>query len=215
MTSSSSLIIFSALLLSCNGLKTSSRNEETKIVGGGCDGCELMFVGMPANINQVDTSEGWKEGGEKMIIRGIVYQSDGRTPAENVIIYYWHTDNKGLYTAVQEMDQKAKDHGYLRGWVKTDAEGRYAIYTMKPAPYPSRTLPAHVHFSIKEPDVANEYYIDDINFNGDPILTNYLKKYPAEDRGGSGIVSVINEDGVIVAERNIVLGLNIPAYTKR
>jgi protocatechuate 3,4-dioxygenase, beta subunit len=207
-------LFLTLLVISCNSQKTGSRNEEPTLVGGGCDGCEFMYLGMPDNINPVDTSQGWKEGVEKMFISGTVYQPDGRTPAENVIIYYWHTDNKGLYAEGSGMDQRAKDHGYLRGWIKTDEGGRYAIYTMKPAPYPSKTLPAHIHFSIKEPDVPNEYYIDDINFTDDPILSNYLKKYPAEDRGGSGIVSISREDAVQRVKRDIVLGLNIPAYKK-
>ena len=45
---------------------------EKKIVGGSCDGCELMYVGMPDSIQSIDTSEGWKEKGKKILISGTV-----------------------------------------------------------------------------------------------------------------------------------------------
>jgi protocatechuate 3,4-dioxygenase beta subunit len=61
---------------------------------------------------------------------------------------------------------------------------------MRPAPYPNDVLPAHIHLSIKEPDVENEYYTDDINFDDDKLLTPDFKKYPEENRGGSGVVRV-------------------------
>src|SRR5580765_598563 len=36
------------------------RNPETSpLVGGGCDGCDLIYEGMPPTINEVDTSAGW------------------------------------------------------------------------------------------------------------------------------------------------------------
>lgn len=31
------------------------------LVGGPCDGCELMYTGMPAAIHAQDTSAGWRE----------------------------------------------------------------------------------------------------------------------------------------------------------
>lgn len=203
------------LLANCNGqTNEKTQTNKTKVVGGGCDGCELMYVGIPKQIPSVVTSPGWNEKGQKLILTGNVFQLDGKTPAADVIIYYWQTDNNGYYSPSPAMDERAKRHGHIRGWVKTDKNGYYMIKTIRPAPYPKETMPAHIHLSIKEPDVANEYYSDEINFDDDPLLIPHFKRYPQENRGGSGVVRVVLKDNVQIAEHPIVLGLNIPNYPK-
>ncbi len=209
------VFLFSSLT-GCNGQTKSNsgtrQNTDTKkLVGGGCDGCEIMFVGMPANISSVDSSVGWTENGQKLLVTGKVYKIDGKTPAPNVIIYYWQTDNNGYYTPAKGMDEKAKRHGHIRGWVKTDGNGKYSIYTIRPAPYPNEDIPAHIHTSIKEPNINNEYYIDEFVFDDDKLLTGQKRKAP-ENRGGSGILRVLKKGDLQIAEHNIVLGLNIPNY---
>ena len=181
------------------------------MVGGGCDGCELMYMGMPASINAVDTSAGWHEPGQKLLVTGTVLQPDGRTPAPNVIIYYWQTDQNGAYSPVAGLDKRVREHGHIRGWVKTGADGRYTLYTNRPGPYPGRDSPAHIHPSVKEPGIDPEYYIDDFVFDDDRLLTG-AKRKALPNRGGSGILRVLHQGDLQVAERNIVLGLNIPNY---
>ncbi len=204
------------LLTSCNGqtkdnLTTAKNTGTKKPVGGGCDGCEMMFVGIPANIKSSDTSAGWAEKGQKLLVKGTVFKLDGKTPAPNVIIYYWHTDNNGYYSPAKGMNEKAKRHGHIRGWVKTDEEGKYSIYTIKPAPYPNEDMPAHIHTSIKEPEIDNEYYIDEFVFDDDKLLTDEKRK-ALENRGGSGILKVLISGDLQIAEHNIILGLHIPNY---
>jgi protocatechuate 3,4-dioxygenase, beta subunit len=204
--------------VSFTGQTPSSQNKAQqttkKLVGGGCDGCELMFVDMPKNINATDTSAGWTEQGVKLLVTGKVYQMDGKTPAKDVIIYYWQTDHNGYYSPKSTTNKAAQRHGHIRGWVKTDREGRYAIYTIRPAPYPNETIPAHIHISIKEPDIENEYYIDEFVFDDDRLLTGD-KRGALENRGGSGILRLIEVNGLLVAEHNIVLGVNIPNYPQK
>lgn len=212
-------ILFVALLnlmTSCNGQtkdkSTTPKNTDKKeLVGSGCDGCEIMFVGMPTNIKSTDTSAGWTEKGQKLLVTGKVFKLDGKTPAPNVIIYYWQTDNNGYYSPRQGMDEKAKRHGHIRGWVKTDENGKYSIYTIKPAPYPNENIPAHIHTSIKQPNIENEYYIDEFVFDDDKLLTGDKRK-ALENRGGSGILRVLISGDLQIAEHNIILGLNIPNY---
>ncbi len=210
------LIVLCNFLTSCNGQTNSnavptSKTETKEFVGGGCDGCEIMFVGMPTNIKSADTSAGWTEKGQKLLVTGKVFKLDGKTPASNVIIYYWQTDNNGLYSPKQGMDEKAKRHGHIRGWVKTDENGKYSIYTIRPAPYPNENIPAHIHTSIKEPNIDNEYYIDEFVFDDDKLLTGEKRK-ALENRGGSGILRVLLNNDLQVAEHDIILGLNIPNY---
>jgi len=211
-------VLLFTVLTSCNG-QTKSNNQiqpnssttKNKLVGGGCDGCEIMFVGMPTNINSVDTSVGWTEKGQKLLVTGTAFKIDGKTPAPSVIIYYWQTDNNGYYSPKSVMDEKAKRHGHIRGWVKTDENGKYSIYTIRPAPYPNENIPAHIHTSIKEPDIDNEYYIDEFVFDDDKLLTG-AKRKALENRGGSGILRVLISGDLQIAEHNIIFGLNIPNY---
>lgn len=206
-----------AWLFSCQGQNNSPAPASTPVssgvVGGGCEGCEAIYQGMPPATDATDTSAGWNEGGQKLLVTGTVYQRDGQTPAAGVILYYWHTNTAGLYVSAPGQTGEAKRHGYLRGWVKTDAGGRYAVYTIRPGPYPGETMPAHIHFVVKEPAIANPYYMDDVVFDDDPLLT------PAErgklgNRCGSGILTLQQKDGWVAGERNIILGLNIPGYPR-
>ena len=213
------IIYLSFTLFSCNSqTKSTNQNRPTtltnkkKLVGGGCDGCELMFIGIPETITSIDTSAGWIEKGQKLLITGTVYKLDSKTPAKNVIIYYWQTDNKGYYSTRKGMDERAKRHGHIRGWVKTDNNGNYSIYTIRPSPYPNDILPSHIHLSIKEPNIETEYYIDELVFDDDKLLIPAKKKKPLENRGGSGILRVLNSGEIQIAEHNIILGLNIPNY---
>ncbi|MCC7452908.1 MAG: intradiol ring-cleavage dioxygenase [Crocinitomix sp.] len=216
------IILFVALLnllTSCatqtnDNSSTSSNTTSKNLVGGGCDGCEIMYVGMPTNINSTDTSAGWIENGQKLLVTGTVFKFDGKTPAPNVIIYYWQTDNNGYYSPKQGMDEEAERHGHIRGWVKTDENGKYSIYTIRPAPYPNEDNPAHIHTSIKEPTIDNEYYIDEFVFDDDNLLTSDKRK-ALENRGGSGILRVLISGDLQIAEHNIILGLNIPNYPEK
>lgn len=171
-----------------------------------------MFEGMPDTLNWQDTLANQQEAGTRMEVSGIVYKPDGSTPAEGVILYFYHTDAKGYYSPAK--DQKVGlRNGHLRGWIKTNKLGQYKIITIQPAPYPGASIPAHIHCTVKEPHL-NEYYIDEIEFDDDDFLTDDIKQQ-REKRGGSGIVKLSkNQLGTLLCERNIVLGLNIPGYAE-
>jgi protocatechuate 3,4-dioxygenase, beta subunit len=168
---------------------------------------------MPEIIYPVDTSSGWSQPGQKIRITGIIYESDGKTPAPDVTLYYYHTDINGLYADRKELDRRVVRHGYIRSWVKSDTEGKYSIYTVRPAPYPDRSMPAHIHPAIKEPDINKEYYIDEFVFVDDPLLTKEVRN-AMENRGGNGILTLREDSGITTAQHNIILGKNIPNYPK-
>lgn len=189
-----------------------SQSRQKPRVNQNCDGCEIMSVGMPSVLDFRDTTAGWNEAGEKMLLRGTVYQKDGKTVAPNVILYYWQTDNSGNYSSTPQLDERARRHGHIRGWVKTDQRGRFEVWTIKPAPYPNGGAPAHIHVVIQEPDLANPYFIDELVFADDPLVAR-IKQF--EKRGGSGILTVKNTGAYLLAEHEIILGLNIPGYPVR
>lgn len=200
------------ILVNCTNkthIADSQATQKEIIVGGGCDGCEIMYEGMPKELKAIDTSEGWQETGQKLIIEGTVFKADGKTKASNVIIYYWQTDNEGLYSKTKA---EKTIHGHLRGWLQSDTNGKYQIYTVRPASYPNSTIPAHVHLAIKEPNL-NEYYIEDLLFEDDPHLT-VAERQKLEQRGGNGIAKTHTVNNVQYAKRDIILGKNIPDYPK-
>lgn len=207
------LLIVSSTQYHCTG-QNRNHDQKPKRVGGECEEgyCELMYLGMPDNIHSVDTSAGWYEEGRKLVISGTVFNRDGITPAPDVIVYYHHTDNNGYYSPRSDKPENQTRHGHIRGWVKTGKDGKYTLYTIRPAPYPNTDIPAHIHILIKEPDIGNEYWTDDLVFEDDQLLQPYLKKHNPENRCGSGILQVVQKDSLQYAEHHFVLGLNIPDY---
>lgn len=200
------LMVLILLLFTCSFY---AQTEKKKLIGGGCEGCELYTEGMPKQVSW-QTMMAENEVGTKIHISGIIYKKDGKTPAPNVILYIYHTDNEGYYKAASTQTV-AKRHGRLRGWMKTDEKGRYAFTTIRPSSYPKTRFLAHIHPTIKEPN-KNEYYIDDFVFDDDPFMTT-AEKNKMENRSGNGIVHLTkNTEGVWVGKRDIILGLNIPNY---
>ena len=214
------LFILCTFLTSCNGqtknssTKQQSENNKSLVVGGPFENGDFMYVGMPENIKSVDTSAGWSQNGQKLLITGTIYKLDGKTPAPDVILYYYHTDIKGYYPNNYNLDQRVKRHGYIRGWIKSDENGNYSIYTVRPASYPNTDFEAHIHPAIKEPNIEKEYYIDEFVFDDDKLLTREKRK-KLQNRGGSGVLRVLEKGDLQIAEHNIILGLNIPNYPEK
>ena len=169
-----------------------------------CEGCEGAFERDAQTLDWQSTMAPAGEPGEPMRIEGRVTQADGQTPAEGVVVYAYQTNAEGLYANGSAETEWSRRHGRLRAWVKTDADGRYGFDTIKPAPYPNRTMPAHVHLTIAEPG-RRAYYIDDIVFDGEFGVTPAYRRNQ-ELRGGSGILQLQRTDeGLWLARRNIVL----------
>ena len=159
----------------------------------------------PANLGPILVIPTSGEAGERLIIEGTVYQPDGRTPAGGVLLYAYHTNAAGVYAKRGNETGNARRHGYLRGWLRTGADGRYRIETIKPGSYPTRSEPAHVHMTLQSPGEP-ERYIDDVVFEGDPLLTPEHRAR-LQQRGGSGIVPLERgAGGVLRVTRDIYLG---------
>ena len=130
--------------------------------------------------------------------------ADGVTPATGVVIYAYQTNAEGLYANGVPGTEASRRHGRLRGWIVTGADGRYAFDTIKPGPYPDRTLPAHVHLTVLEPG-RQPYWIDDIVFDGEFGVTDAYRRSMV-NQGGNGIVRLARTPGgVLLARRDIVL----------
>jgi len=150
-----------------------------------------------------------------MLITGRVLAPDGK-PKANVVIYAYHTDARGIYPKpAQSLGATVDRHGRLRGWARSDAEGRYSFETIRPASYPSRNIPAHVHMHVIERGCAT-YYIDEIVYTDDPLLTPTERARHDGGRGGGGVTTPERDtaSGAWKVVRDIRLGADIPGYTK-
>ncbi len=141
------------------------------------------------------------EPGERMIMSGTIFQADGKTPAAGIVLYVYHTDATGYYSKDDDPYNPR-----LRGWMKTGTDGKYEFCTIKPAPYPHRTTPAHIHAQIYSDAIA-EYAIDEYWFDGDRFINDEQKKLLLTGRGGSGSIVKLTKDasGILHGVRDITL----------
>lgn len=139
------------------------------------------------------------EPGTPLVIHGRVFQRDGRTPAPDVVVFGYHTDATGRYDA-----PSAGPHSWrLRGWVRTDADGRFEFATIRPAPYPNRTQAAHVHLAIYPTGAAMQFA--GLLFDGDPLITANDRR-ESVDAGAFGSVRPVDERGGV---QHVTLNIRI------
>ena len=202
------ILIFgiSLLLFSC---ARSQEQNEPELVGGPCEGCEAVLEYENWDMNAIDTLPEFNSAENKLKITGTIYEADGETPAENIILYIHHTNAEGIYPTKGDEKEWARRHGYIRGWIKTGKDGRYTFYTQVPGSYPDGRNPAHIHPFILEPD-GKYYYLSAYFFDGDPLLTDDHQEDPP--RGGDGVVKLQDDGDMYLIERDFILGKGIPGY---
>lgn len=141
-----------------------------------------------------------RDDGEPMIISGTVYKADGKTPAPNTLIYFYHTDKYGIYGRTGE-----PPHGRFRGWMLTDSKGRYEFSSIRPASYPNSTQSQHVHMTVTTLE-RREDWIDSILFEGDRFITERERGWSGKRGGFNPIITVTTgKDGIQRGVRDIQL----------
>jgi protocatechuate 3,4-dioxygenase beta subunit len=129
------------------------------VLGGGANCRGLPGEDAPASI-VLAPPEG---PGEPLLVRGRVFAPDGETPVPGVVLYVYQTDAEGHYSRSPRRAPR------LRGWVRTDAAGRYEVRTIRPGSYPSRREAAHVHVQLWGAGYEPQYSTD-LLFADDPLL---------------------------------------------
>lgn len=186
-------------------LNASPPQTREPVIGGPCEGCELVFEGRPAELKSTARITDPEVAGEGLTVTGTVRRPDG-TPAPGIIVYAYQTDRTGVYPP------GATRHGALRAWVRTDARGQYRLQTIRPGAYPQRRVPQHIHMHIIEPG-RGTYDIANVMFDDDPLLTESHRAQQAQARGGPGLVTPKRDNaGEWRVTRDIVLGQNVPGY---
>jgi protocatechuate 3,4-dioxygenase beta subunit len=178
----------------------------TSLAHGGplpeCEWCGASEA--PAGLTSIASLAGPNEPGERLVVRGTVFASDRVTPVRGVLIYAYNTNATGIYPKRGNETGNGLRHGYLRGWLISDEQGRFEIRTILPGHYPGRNSPRHIHMTVKEPG-GREYWIDDVNFEGDPLLTKE-ERARRPGRGGPGVVTTTRgAGGELIARRDVIL----------
>jgi protocatechuate 3,4-dioxygenase, beta subunit len=155
-------------------------------------------IDVPANVSWRTALATAADEGQPMVISGTIFQSDGKTPAPNVLIYLYHTDAHGIYGRAGQ-----HKHGKHRGWMLTDEKGRYEFSSIRPASYPNSTQSQHVHMTLTGVDFREDW-VDSILFEGDRFLTERERR---PQRGVLDHVVKLEKDaaGIGRAVRNIQL----------
>ncbi len=153
----------------------------------------------PWNISIVSATE----PGEPLIVTGAIYAPDRRTPLEGMSLWVYHTDATGHYSPLSQSGGDNRNTR-LHGLMQTNHEGRYEFHTIKPAPYPGRSSPAHIHPFVSGPDYP-EYWIDEFLFEGDPFITEEMRKNAGAGSFSSILKLTRRDDGVLRGIRDIAV----------
>lgn len=170
--------------------------KNNAITAADCSWCGARDVPQKVTWKTKLSSENEKDG--RILINGTVYQADGKSPAPNTLIYLYHTDIYGIYGRNGE-----HRHGRYRGWMLTDAQGRYELESIMPASYPDSTIAAHIHMTVTSKD-QKEDWIDSILFEGDKFITS-RERVP--QKGGFNAILKLEKsvEGVMRGVRDIRL----------
>lgn len=126
---------------------------------------ERVQVQRPPSLSSTARIAPQDEGGVPLVIHGKLLGEDGKTPIAAAVVFAYHTDRQGLYHT-----RGTPAHSWrLRGWAETDEDGRFEFQTIRPAAYPSRNQPAHVHLTVFAS--PGRYHAGGLLFEDDPLLS--------------------------------------------
>ena len=114
--------------------------------------------------------------GERIIVRGVVRDEDGR-PVRNALIEVWQANAAGRYRHKNDQHDAPLDPNFTGcGRALTDSEGSYRFVTIRPGAYPWRNhanawRPAHIHFSLFGAGLLSRL-VTQMYFPGDALLAH-------------------------------------------
>ncbi|MEM5567133.1 hypothetical protein WNY78_18595 [Psychroserpens sp. AS72] len=158
-------------------------------------------------LSATDSIPDFETKQQPLKITGTIYKSDGVTPAEGIILYIEQADEDGDFDLRKNNDKRYAHH---RGWIKTDANGRYTFYTFVPGNDRRYNQLSQLFPAIKEPSKP-AYDIASFYFDSDPMLTKLCRKKIAKKGDPTRILKPTKQDNMLVVEKNIVLTSNTVA----
>ena len=89
-----------------------------------------------------------------------------------VDVYVYQTDTRGYYSP----DGRDERNPRLRGYLRTDDQGRYRLQTIRPGQYPNSGPPAHIHYEVKSASGVQRF---ELVFEGDSRMTDDIRRQAA------------------------------------
>ena len=154
-----------------------------------------------SQLISTDTIPDFRSKTNKLKLTGVIYESDGVTPAKDVIMFIEQPNEDGGFDLRNEGDNRYVFH---RSWVKTDANGRYTFYTFVPGNDRRYNQLQQIFPIVKAPS-SKEYQLESFLFDNDPLLTKRCRKQIAKKSNTSRILKLKQVDGLLIAERDIIL----------
>lgn len=154
-----------------------------------------------SQLTNVDTIPGFESKQNKLKLHGTIYEKDGITPAKNVILYIEQADENGTFDLRRANNV---DYVFNRGWIQTNNDGQYTFYTYVPGHDRRYNILKELFPIVKEP-YKKEYEIETFLFDEDPLLSKFCRKQILKKGDISRILSFKEENGLLVAKRDIVL----------
>lgn len=115
------------------------------------------------------------EPGTPFLIQGRVVEPDGRTPARAVVVHAYHRDQGGFDFGKNDRELTT---WRLQGWVKTDAQGRFELRTIRPAPDHMGREGAHIHFTLESPTFGRQW-APTVFLSDDTLVTKRTREQSA------------------------------------
>ena len=125
----------------------------------------------PARVTNSERIAPAGQAGIPFVVHGSVLDPSGK-PAAGVEVFAYQTDTHGIYAP-----PGAADPWPLKGWAVTDAQGRFEFRTIRPAAYPSNTIPGHVHLTFKSACCGRQ--VTEVMFDDDPLATKEYRERQA------------------------------------
>lgn len=170
-------------ICSVNNKKTTSFNEDCGITKS--DMLGPYYVSGTSQLTNLNTRN---LSGDKIIVTGIIYGGSGiNTPIANAMIEVWHADDKGVYHPIGNgnVSNYQPSRITLRGYVITDANGKYAFESIRPGFYSGR--PRHFHYKITANGYRNLitqiYFKDDSKTARERIESCRIVDFQRDNRG--------------------------------
>jgi protocatechuate 3,4-dioxygenase beta subunit len=126
-----------------------------------------------------DTGDGVAVDGAPLVLDWVVSQTDRSAcmPMEGVIVDVWHCDALGTYSGVQ-----GNTANFLRGFQRTDSQGKASFTTIYPGWYQGRTVHIHVMVHVG----GNVVHTGQLYFS-DALTDAVFRRSPYSRRGARDV----------------------------
>jgi protocatechuate 3,4-dioxygenase beta subunit len=154
------------------------------------EGPYYIDVALERSDIRPNTADGVVSEGAPLTIEWIVSQADGSAcmPMQGAIVDVWHCDALGVYSDVQ-----GNTGNFLRGFQRTDANGKATFQTIYPGWYQGRAV--HIHFKIRtDPDASAGFEFTSQLFFDDDLSRSVYSSGVYAQKGAQDVPNA--QDGI-------------------